>query len=262
MIGRRAVDLAAWLVCLFLMVPTIIVVPMSFGPDRHLQFPPRGLTLHWYAEYLQDRDWIEATLFSLKAGTISAVCATVIGTMVALALVRGRPPGRRMIETLVVGPVVVPHIALAVALYLVFDRLGLNGTLPGFAAAHTVLALPFTVFSVLAALRRFDPALEMAALSCGANRWRAFRHVVLPQILPGIASAALFAFVISFDEAVVSFFISDIDGKTLPRKMFEDIDYDLSPVLAAVATLLTALSLVVLLAAQLIGRRSGAGGAP
>jgi mannopine transport system permease protein len=256
--GSRAVDALAWLVCLFLMVPTIIVVPMSFGPDRHLQFPPRGLTLHWYAEYFGDRDWIEATLFSLQAGVVAALLATAIGTMVALALVRGRPPFRRAIETLVVGPVVVPHIALAVALYLVFDRLRLNGTLLGFAAAHTVLALPFAVFSVLASLRRFDPALEMAALSCGASRFRAFRHVVLPQILPGIASAALFAFVISFDEAVVSFFISDIDGKTLPRKMFEDIDYDLSPVLAAVATLLTALSLVVLLAAQLIGRRARA----
>jgi mannopine transport system permease protein len=249
------VDALAWLVCLFLMVPTIIVVPMSFGPDRHLQFPPRGLTLRWYGEYFADRDWTDATLFSLQAGAIAAVTATVIGTMVALALVRGRPPFRRAIEILVVGPVVVPHIALAVALYLVFDRLRLNGTLLGFAAAHTVLALPFAVFSVLASLRRFDPALEMAALSCGANRFRAFRHVVLPQILPGVASAALFAFVISFDEAVISFFISDLDGKTLPRKMFEDIDYDLSPVLAAVATLLTALSLVVLLAAQLIGRR-------
>lgn len=253
--GRRGVDALAWLVCLFLMVPTIIVVPMSFGPDRHLQFPPRGLTLRWYGEYFADRDWTDATLFSLQAGAIAAVTATVIGTMVALALVRGRPPFRRAIEILVVGPVVVPHIALAVALYLVFDRLRLNGTLLGFAAAHTVLALPFAVFSVLASLRRFDPALEMAALSCGANRFRAFRHVVLPQILPGVASAALFAFVISFDEAVISFFISDLDGKTLPRKMFEDIDYDLSPVLAAVATLLTALSLVVLLAAQLIGRR-------
>jgi mannopine transport system permease protein len=255
MSGRHGVDALAWLVCLFLMVPTIIVVPMSFGPDRHLQFPPRGLTLRWYGEYFADRDWTDATLFSLQAGAIAAVTATVIGTMVALALVRGRPPFRRAIEILVVGPVVVPHIALAVALYLVFDRLRLNGTLLGFAAAHTVLALPFAVFSVLASLRRFDPALEMAALSCGANRFRAFRHVVLPQILPGVASAALFAFVISFDEAVISFFISDLDGKTLPRKMFEDIDYDLSPVLAAVATLLTALSLVVLLAAQLIGRR-------
>jgi mannopine transport system permease protein len=259
MMGRRLVDAAAWLVCLFLMVPTIVVVPMSFGESRHLEFPPRGLTLRWYGEYLRDRDWIEATLFSTQAGLVAAIAATVIGTMLALALVRGRPPGRRLIETLVVGPVVVPHIALAVALYLVFDRLGLNGTLLGFAAAHTVLALPFAVFSVLAALRRFDPALEMAALSCGANRWRAFWHVTLPQIMPGVASAALFAFVISFDEAVVSFFISDIDGKTLPRKMFEDIDYDLSPILAAVATLLTALSLVVLLAAQLIGRRGRAG---
>jgi mannopine transport system permease protein len=267
--GRLAVNAAAYAVTVFLLLPTIIIVPMSFGPERFLRFPPAGFSLRWYGEYFRDQDWIAATLFSLEAGALAAVGATLVGTLTALAIVRGRLPGRPVVELLVVGPVVVPHIALAVAMFLVFEQLRLTGTLLGFAMAHTVLALPFAVFTVLAALYRFDPDLEMAALSCGAGRVRAFLHVTLPLIMPGVVSAALFAFVISFDEPVVSFFISDIDRKTLPRKMFEDIDYNVSPTLAAVATMLSALTVAALLLGHLLKRaldrraaaaRSGGGG--
>jgi len=242
-----ALNAAAYAVTVFLLLPTLIIAPMSVGPERLLSFPPKGFSLRWYAEYFEDSDWLRATLFSAEAGVISAVCATVIGTMLALALVRGRLPGKGLIELLVIGPVIVPHIALAVAMFLVFEQLRLTGTLLGFAMAHTVLALPFVVFTVLAALYRFDVELERAALSCGAGPLRAFRHVTLPLIAPGLVSAALFAFIISFDEAVVSFFISDLDRKTLPRKMFEDIDFNISPTLAAVATMLTALTILALL---------------
>jgi mannopine transport system permease protein len=236
----------AYAVVVFLLLPTVLVAPMSVSPERFLEFPPSGFSLRWYAAYFNDRDWIAATLFSAQAGAIAAAGATVVGTMAALALVRGRVRGKSVVELLIVGPVVVPHIALAVAMFLVFEQLRLTGTLIGFAMAHTVLALPFAIFTVLAGLYRFDPDLEMAALSCGAGRVRTFWHVTLPMILPSVVSAALFAFIISFDEAVVSFFISDLDRKTLPRKMFEDIDYDISPVLAAVATMLTLLTVAVL----------------
>lgn len=252
--GRFVLHAAAWAVVVFLMVPTFIVVPMSFSPSQHLQFPPTGFTWRWYGAYFADPDWVSATWFSVKAGVVAAIGATVVGTMAALALVRGRVVGRRILDLLIVGPVVVPHIALAVALFLVFDRLKLNGSLLGFAIAHTVLAAPFAIFSVLAALYRFDADLEMAALSCGANRWRAFWHVTLPLISPGILSGAIFAFIISFDEAVVSFFISDLDGKSLPRKLFEDIDYNLTPVVAAVASLLSFISIAVLVGGHFVGR--------
>lgn len=245
--GRMALNAAAYAVTVFLLLPTLIIIPMSVGPERFLQFPPSGFSLRWYLEYFQDEEWLRATLFSLESGLIAAVCATVIGTALALALVRGRLPARGFIELLVVGPVIVPHVALAVAMFLVFEQLRLTGTLLGFAMAHTVLALPFVVFTVLAALYRFDAELERAALSCGAGPLRSFWHVTLPLIAPGVVSAALFAFVISFDEAVVSFFISGLDRKTLPRKMFEDIDYNISPTLAAVATMLTVLTVAALL---------------
>lgn len=253
--GRAAIAAVAYAVTVFLLLPTLVIMPMSVGPERYLQFPPSGFSLRWYAEYFGDSDWINATLFSLEAGIIATVAATVIGTMLALALVRGRLPGKGLVELLVIGPVIVPHIALAVAMFLVFEQMRLTGTLLGFAMAHTILALPFVVFTVLAALYRFDADLERAALSCGAGPVRTFFHVTLPLIAPGVVSAALFAFIISFDEAVVSFFISNLDRKTLPRKMFEDIDYNVSPTLAAVATMLTLLTVAALVGSHLIKTR-------
>lgn len=254
-VGRATLGAAAYAVTVFLLLPTLVIAPMSVGPERYLRFPPAGFSLRWYREYFGDADWINATLFSLEAGVIATLAATVIGTMLALALVRGRLPGKGLVELLVIGPVIVPHIALAVAMFLVFEQLRLTGTLLGFAMAHTILALPFVVFTVLAALYRFDVDLERAALSCGAGPFRTFRHVTLPLIAPGVVSAALFAFIISFDEAVVSFFISNLDRKTLPRKMFEDIDYNVSPTLAAVATMLTLLTVAALVGSHLVKSR-------
>lgn len=253
--GRAAIGAVAYAVTVFLLLPTLVIMPMSVGPERYLRFPPNGFSLRWYAEYFGDADWINATLFSLEIGVVTTLTATVVGTMLALALVRGRLPGKGLVELLVIGPVIVPHIALAVAMFLVFEQLRLTGTLIGFAMAHTILALPFVVFTVLAALYRFDADLERAALSCGAGPIRTFRHVTLPLIAPGVVSAALFAFIISFDEAVVSFFISNLDRKTLPRKMFEDIDYNVSPTLAAVATMLTLLTVAALVGSHLIKSR-------
>lgn len=254
-VGGATLGAAAYAVTVFLLLPTLVIAPMSVGPERYLRFPPAGFSLRWYGEYFGDVDWINATLFSLEAGIIATLAATVIGTMLALALVRGRLPGKGLVELLVIGPVIVPHIALAVAMFLVFEQLRLTGTLLGFAMAHTILALPFVVFTVLAALYRFDVDLERAALSCGAGPFRTFRHVTLPLIAPGVVSAALFAFIISFDEAVVSFFISNLDRKTLPRKMFEDIDYNVSPTLAAVATMLTLLTIAALVGSHLVKSR-------
>jgi mannopine transport system permease protein len=254
--GQAALGAAAYAVTIFLLLPTLVIVPMSVGPERYMRFPPNGFSLRWYSEYFADQDWINATLFSLETGVIATICATVIGTMLALALVRGRLPGKGLIELLVIGPVIVPHIALAVAMFLVFEQLRLTGTLLGFAMAHTILALPFVVFTVLAALYRFDADLERAALSCGAGPLQTFRHVTLPLIAPGVISAALFAFIISFDEAVVSFFISNLDRKTLPRKMFEDIDYNISPTLAAVATMLTLLTALALIGSHFVKSRT------
>jgi mannopine transport system permease protein len=245
-LGRWALYGFVGLVLLFLLLPTLIVVPMSLGEASYIQFPPRGLTLKWYQAYFSDADWMGATWFSLKIAFATTVGATVTGTLASFAVVRGNLPGARALQALTLAPLIVPHIVLAVALYLVFAPLGLTGNFVGFAIAHTMLSVPYVMLTVSAALQRFDPALELAALNCGANRAQAFWHVVLPNIAPGVAAGAVFAFLASFDEATVAFFISGVEGKTITRKLFEDIDYNLTPVIAAVSTVMVVVSLVLM----------------
>jgi mannopine transport system permease protein len=150
---------------------------------------------------------------------------------------------------------IVPHIILGVALYLVFAPLRLTGSFVGFLLAHTVLAVPYVVITVTASLQRIDPVLELAAMNCGASRFQTFTHIVLPNIAPGLAAATVFAFLASFDEATVAFFISDTGGKSIGRKMFEDIDFDLTPVIAAASTVIVAISLLLMGTVHLLAAR-------
>ncbi|WP_163266151.1 ABC transporter permease [Chelativorans alearense] len=258
-VARILVILGLGLVLFFLILPTLIVVPMSVGTASYISFPPEGFTLRWYIAYFRDPSWMSATWFSLRIAGVTTLAATVIGTLAAIALVRGRLPGKELLQAFTIAPLVVPHIVIAVAFYLTFAPLGLTGNFYGFAIAHTMLAVPYVVITVGAALQRFDPALELAALNCGATRLQAFFHVVLPNILPGVAAGAVFAFLASFDEATVAFFISGIEGKTITRKMFEDIDFNLTPVIAAVSTVLTLISLTLMGTIEIARRRSGAG---
>ncbi|WP_234710723.1 ABC transporter permease [Sinorhizobium arboris] len=234
------------LLLFFLILPTLLVIPMSLGTADYLEFPPKGLTLKWYVALFSDADWLGATWFSLRIAVATTLGATVVGTLAAIALVRGDLPGKAWLQALTLSPLIVPHIIIAVATYLLFAPLNLTGNFFGFVIAHTMLAVPYVVITVTAALQRFDATLELAALNCGASRARAFFAVVLPGIAPGVAAGAVFAFMASFDEATVAFFISGIEGKTLTRKMFEDIDFNLTPVIAAVSTVLVVVSLAVM----------------
>lgn len=236
------------LILFYLVLPTLVILPISLGSADHIEFPPHQLTLHWYREYLSDPDWMAATWFSLKIALATSLAATAIGTLAAMALIRGDLPGKQALQALSLAPMVVPHVVYGVALYLIFSPLRLTGNFVGFLVAHTVLAVPYVLITVMAALQRFDFTLELAALSCGASRTRAFLLVVLPNISPSVAVAAVFAFLSSFDEATVAFFISDTGGKTISRKMFEDIDFNLTPVIAAVSTLLAGVSVLLMAA--------------
>nr|WP_237371990.1 ABC transporter permease [Rhizobium sp. SL42] len=230
----------------FLVLPTLMILPMSLSMSTHLQFPPEGLTLDWYRAFFGDPDWMAAMWFSLRIAIATSLTATVIGTMAALAIERGDMPFKGLLNALALGPMIVPHIVMGVALYLVFAPMRLTGTLVGFLTAHTVLAVPFVIITVSAALKRLDPALELAALNCGASRLQSFFHVTLPNIGAGIGSGAVFAFLASFDEATVAFFISDVGGKTIGRKMFEDIDFNLTPVIAAASSVTVIASLLLI----------------
>ncbi len=241
-------------ILLFLILPTLIIIPMSFSATDYLQFPPRGLTWKWYESYFLDPDWIAATWFSLKIAAATMITSTIVGTMAALAIVRGDLPFRGVFQSLALGPMIVPHVVFGVALYLVLAPHQMTGTLSGFLIGHTVLAVPFVVITVIAALERFDTTLELAAMNCGAGRIKAFFYIILPDIAPGIASGAIFAFLASFDEATVAFFISDTNGKTIGRKFFEDIDFNLTPTIAAASTIFVVGSILLIGLSFLLSR--------
>lgn len=238
------------LVLIFLMLPPLLVVPMSFGAADYLEFPPSGWSWRWYIAYFSDHDWTDPTLLSLRVAALTALLSTVLGTMASLALVRGRLAGG-WINAVIATPMIIPTIITAVALYLLFSGWHIAGTTLGFVLAHTVLALPYVVFCVSVSLYRVDARLEMAALNLGASRFTSIWRVTLPLALPGILTGAVFAFLSSFDEATVSFFLSSADAKTLPKKMFEGIEWELSPVIAAVSAMLTLLTLIVVGAVEL-----------
>ena len=233
-------------ILLFLILPTLIIIPMSFSSTTYLRFPPPGLSLRWYAAYLFDPEWIDAILFSVQIAAWTTLASTVIGTMASVALVRGRLPGRETIEALLLAPLIVPPVVVAIAVYLQFAPLGLTGTRLGFVLIHTALAVPYVVLVVTAALQRLPPSLELAGLNLGASRLTCFRRITLPLITPAVLAGAVFAFLASFDETVVSFFISGTEHKTVTRKMFEDIEFNLSPVIAAAATIFVLVTLMLM----------------
>lgn len=245
----------------FLIAPILLVIPMSLTGSDYLEFPPRSLSLRWYKAYFDDADWIDPTWLSLKVAALTAMTSTVLGTLAALALVRSRLVKVSLVSAIVTAPIVTPAIILAVALLLALSRFGLVGETTGFVLAHSVLALPLVVLTVTASLQRIDERLETVALSLGASLWTTVTKITLPLAAPGILVGAAFAFITSFDEATVSFFLSTASGKTLPKKMFEGIEWELSPIIAAVSTLLTLVSmaLVLLLAFAQRAERSTAG---
>ncbi len=235
-------------VFLFLMAPSLVVIPMSFSASSFLKFPPEGLSLQWFGEYFGDERWLAATWRSFRIAGLAMVGATVVGTMAALALTRRRGVMEKALNVVIISPMMLPVIVYALAIYSLYARLQLVGTDIGLIIAHTVLAVPFVFLTVTATLYRYDISLSRAAASSGANSWQTFWLVMLPLIKPGVFAGALFAFIASFDEIVVALFISGLDS-TLPKKMFDEIRFELKPVLAAIATLLIGVTTLVLLVA-------------
>jgi putative spermidine/putrescine transport system permease protein len=234
-----------WAVAVFayLILPTLIVALMSIGKDDVLRFPPTLFSTRWYAAFAASEEWMSAAGRSLVVGLATAAVATLVGTAASLALVRGRLPFRRAVELLVISPMIVPPIVIAVGGYGIFADLKLIGSLAGLVAVHTVLAEPFVVLIVSAALYRADVTLEMASASLGASRWMTVRRVTLPLISPAILTGALFAFLTSFDEVVLALFLVGTVAPTLPIKIFSGLTFGVTPIVAAVSTMLVGITL-------------------
>jgi putative spermidine/putrescine transport system permease protein len=246
------------LVLLFLIAPVAAILPLSVSAGSFLHYPLPGLSLRWYRDFATSDFWLPALRNSLVVGTAAAALATALGTLAALGLWRARFPGRALVVAVILSPLVVPAIVVAVALLLAFGPLGLVNSFTGLIVAHAALGAPFVVVTVLAALAGLDPVQLRAAAACGAGPATAFRRVALPQIAPGVAAGAVFAFATSLDEVVVALFISGPAQRTLPRQMFAGLNDQISLTTAAAATILVALSAALLLAATLFRRRRAA----
>jgi putative spermidine/putrescine transport system permease protein len=251
---RLAVYVWAGLVAAFLLLPTLIIVPMSFSEGRQLEFPPQGLSVRWYEVIFSDPTWRDAMATSAQVALLTVVIATALGTAAALALVRWRSRASGAVSALLLSPMIVPVVIFGVGTFLLFSRWQLTGTLTGLVIAHVVLALPFVIVSVMASARTLDPTLELAAAGLGAGRWKTFQRVVLPLIAPGVAAGALFAFITSWDEIVVALFMTSPTLRTLPVVMWGQVRTQLDPSLAAAGTLLLVISTVALIAVHLLRR--------
>ena len=244
------------LVIVFLLLPVCVVVPLSFSASSYLRFPPPGWSLRWYANYVARDSWTSATWLSLGVGLAVTGLSTVLGTAAAFGLTRGRLPLKGAISALIVSPLVVPAIVAAIGIYFAFARTGLTGSALGLVLAHTCLAVPFVVATVSSALVGFDRRLEFAAMSLGAGRWATFQQVTFPLIRPAVLAGAFFAFITSFDELLVALFVSGSSAVTLPRRMWDELRFEIDPTIAAVSTLMIALTLGLFLASEALRRRS------
>ena len=255
---RIALPLIAGLALFYLIMPILVVVPLSFSSASYLSFPPPGFSLRWYRNFFTRADWLSSAWLSVWVGLAVTVLATTLGTPAAVALVRGRFSGKRLINAVILSPLIVPGIIVAIGIYFFYARLGFVGNPVALVLAHTCLAVPFVVINVSATLYGFDEQLEYAAMSLGANPWGAFRQVTLPLIRPGVLAGALFAFVTSFDELVVALFMSGSGAVTLPRRMWDDVHYQIEPTIAAVSTLTIVLTVALMGCAHLLRKRTPA----
>lgn len=253
---RAGLYLTTGAIAAFLMLPILFIVLLSFGSSQWLVFPPPGWTLKWYGQFFSNPEWMESALTSLKVTVLTTLCAVSLGLPCAFALVRGKFPGREALYALFTLPMIVPLVIIAVAVYALFLKLGYTGTLLAFVISHVIVAMPFTIISIINSLKLFDQSIEDAAVICGASRLQAIFKVTFPAIRPGIVAGALFAFLVSWDEVVLSVMMASPSLQTLPVKMWTTLRQDLTPVIAVASTLLIGLSIVIMLIAALLRRRS------
>ncbi|WP_459677251.1 ABC transporter permease [Pseudomonas fluorescens] len=240
----------------FLVVPILVIVPLSFNEGSFLSYPLSGFSLRWYQEFLGSLEWMRALRNSLIIAPAATLLATALGTLAAVGLARGEFRGKGLVMAVLISPMIAPVVIIAVALYFFFAQLNLLNSYLGLVLAHAALGVPFVVITVAATLQGYDRNFSRAAASLGAPPLLAFRKVMLPLIAPGVISGALFAFATSFDEVVVTLFLASPAQRTLPMQMFGGIRENLNPTIAAAATLMVGASAVLLLLMEWLRRRN------
>ncbi|MGF7159376.1 ABC-type spermidine/putrescine transport system permease subunit II [Rhodoligotrophos appendicifer] len=242
------------LVLVYLVVPTLVIVPLSFSSATFLSFPPPGWSLQWYEAFAGSADYRIAIFNSIKIGVPAALLATIFGTLAALALVRGSMRGRRPLSALMLAPLILPQIVLAIGLFPIMVKLGIIGSYPAILLGHTVVCLPLVFITVSASLRSYAPTYEMAAMTLGANPWNTFRFVTFPMIRVGMVVGFIFAFTFSFDELILAIFLTSPATRTVPRLLWEQLNYQMTPVIAAATVVLLLITISLLIAAAIVNR--------
>jgi len=240
----------------FLSAPAFLMLPLSLDSASGLAWPPQGVSLQWYQQVADSPLWAEAIVRSLLVGAGTGVLAMLIGTPAAFLLVRGGLRGKVAILGFVLAPIVVPRVILAVGVFYFFAKIGLVGSSLGLTLAHTVVAVPYVVITMMAVLRNYDTRLDQAAHSLGARPWATLRHVTFPILGAGLLSSFLFAFATSFDELTIALFTTGGLSTTLPKQFWDEVTMQVSPVIAAVSTCLFVFMAVLISVADRLRRRS------
>ena len=258
MVGKRKYN-NLWLgivgisILFFLSLPTLIVIPMSFSGASYLEFPPESWSFRWYESYFSSSEWMRSTRTSLLVAFLTTLIATPLGSL-AYGLTFTSARVRNASQLLVVIPILVPVILIAIGVFHLYAKLGLNYTITGIVIAHTSLALPFVIITVLAGLKNYDFNQELAARSLGASRPRALLTITLPQVKFSIQTGALLAFITSLDEVVVSMFVSGGENATITRRMFNSLRDQVDPTIAAISTCLIFVSISALVTIIIFNR--------
>lgn len=247
----------------FLIAPLVVIVPLSFNAvpffnftEKMLALDPEGYSLKWYKDFFTNLNWQGAVKNSFVIAIFSTLISTTLGTIAALGLSRSEMPYKSVVMGILISPMIVPLIITAAGMYFFYTDIGLASTHLGIILAHAALATPFVVITVTATLVGFDHSLTRAAATLGANPVTTFFKVIVPLILPGVISGALFAFVTSFDEVVIVKFVGSYQQRTIPWAMFSGIREQISPTILAVATLLVIFSILMLTTVELLRRRN------
>jgi putative spermidine/putrescine transport system permease protein len=254
--SRIILALLCAMVLLYLILPILIIAPMSFSSARFLTFPPPSLSLRWYREYVESPAWMQATLVTLTVALGTVAIATPLGVAAGYAISQSKLRIMRVVHGALLLPLVVPIIITAVGIFFVYAKIGLIATMTGLVLANVMLGLPYVVISVVAGLQSFDMTQEMVARSLGMNRLRSFFAVTLPQIRSSVIAGAIFAFISAMDETIVAIFISGGQYQPLTKRMFTALRDEIDPTIAAISTLMTATSFMLVLIATTRKKKS------
>ena len=262
-IGHYSYIIFCGFVFLFLIAPILVIIPLSFNAEPYFTFTEGMISMEsdaystrWYADIAKNPQWAFSAVNSIIVAVCSTLLATFLGTLAALGLSQSHMPYKSAVMGVLISPMIVPLIISAAGMFFFYSNIGLAQTLPGLILAHAVLGTPFVVITVTATLTGFDDSLTRASQSLGADSRKTFFKVQMPLILPGVISGALFAFITSFDEVVIVFFLAGFEQRTIPRQMWAGIREQISPTILAVATILVLVSILLLTTVELLRRRS------